>query len=137
MTRCAVCCVSAAISFVEFYSVAFAAEGQKINVGFQVPASNYQVKIQEVHQVGDEVWVVSKVTGGGGFGLQVISQAGDEITLKEEVDGMVIHKVLGKSWNWGKDTETLHYVADAKSLAEELKKKDAKLIWKRRKPKAE
>ena len=45
------------------------ADDQEISVGFQVPASNYGVNIQEVHQVGDEVWVVSKVTGGGGIGL--------------------------------------------------------------------
>lgn len=113
------------------------AEEQKISVGFQVPASNYSVKIQEVHQVGDEVWVISKVTGGGGIGLTVISDAKDSITLKDKGEGKVVHKVIGKSWNWGKDTESLHYVKDAKVLKDELKEKDAKLIWKREKPKAE
>ena len=117
-------------------SVAFAEE-QKITVAFQVPASNYGVKIQEVHQVGEEVWVISKVSGGGGFGLTVISDASDSLTLKEKVEGKVIHKVLGKSWNWGKDTKTLHYVKDAKALAEELKKQEAKLVWQREKPKGD
>ena len=111
------------------------AEDQEISVGFQVPASNYGVKIQEVHQVGDEVWVISKVTGGGGIGLTVISDAKDSIKLKEKVEGKIVHKVLGKSWNWGKDSETLQYVKDAKALKDELKEKEATLIWKREKPK--
>ena len=95
------------------------------------------VKIKEVFPVGDQVWVISKVTGGGGIGLTVISDVSDAITLDEKVEGKIVHKVLGKSWNWGKDTESLHYVKDAKALAEALKKKEAKLIWKREKPKDE
>ena len=126
------CC----LFFMSLCALSVAAEGQKIAVGFDVPASNYKVQIQQVYQVGDEVWVVSKVTGGG-FGLQVISTAKDEITLDEKVEGAVIHKVLGKNWNWGKDTKTLQYVADPMALGEEMKKKDAKLIWKRETPKTE
>ena len=124
------------VTFIALTARFSSAEPQQIHVGFSVPASNYKVKIQKVYQVGDEVWVVSKVTSDG-FGLQVISTAGDDITLDEKVDGKVIHKVLGKSWNWGKDTDTVHYVEDAKAFKDELEKRDAKVIWQRKEPKAE
>ena len=127
---------SLALAFLMASAAGISAEEQKIKISFQVPAANYAVRIQEVHQVGEEVWVISQITSTG-FGVQVISDVSDSISLNEEVEGKVIHKVLGKTWNWGKDTQNLQYVADAKGLKEQLKKKDAKLVWKRERPKVE
>ena len=43
------------------------------------------------------------------------------------------HKVLGKTWNWGKDSESLQYVKDAKGLRATLKEKKAKNIYRAKK----
>lgn len=115
-------------------SSAAAAERQ-IKVEFDAPATNYGVKIQAVYQVGDELWVVSRVFTRGDIGGAAITQVSDEVTIDTDTaaDAPVNHKVLGKTWNWGENTDTLHYVdADKHEFKKLLKEKGAELVWKRK-----
>lgn len=112
------------------------AEERKVKVEFDTPATNYGVVIQEVHRVGDQLWVISKVTKKGDFGGSAITRVSDTVTVEAPKDLPVVHKVLGKSWNWGKDSKTLTYVKSEKDLKKHLKKEMAKLVWRREKPKS-
>ncbi len=112
------------------------AEDVKIRVEFDTPATNYRVAIQEVYQVGKELWVVSNVFTEGDFGGAAITPVSDEITVDAPQGLEVVHKVLGKSWNWGKDTKSLQYVKSAKELEKKLKAEMATRIWQREKPKS-
>ena len=111
-------------------------EGRKVKVEFDTPATNYGVVIQEVHRVGDQLWVISKVTKKGDFGGAAITRVSDTVTVEASKDLPVVHKVLGKSWNWGKDSKNLTYVKSEKDLKKQLKKEMAKLVWRREKPKS-
>lgn len=110
------------------------AEERKIKVEFDAPATNYDVKIQAVYQIGDELWVVSRVFTRGDVGGAAITRVSDEVTVDADADAPVLHKVLGKTWNWGEDTDTLQYIdVDKKEFKKRLKEMDAKLVWKRKK----
>ncbi len=107
------------------------AEERKVKVEFDAPATNYRVKIQEVHRVGDQLWVISKVSTAGDFGGSAITRVSDEIEIDAPEELPVIHKVLGKTWNWGKDTKNLQYVAKRAELDKALKEEMAERIWQR------
>ena len=61
------------------------------------------------------------LTHRGKNATQAISTISDTVTIVP-IDMPVIHKVLGKSWNWGKDTDTIEYVPakGEKALKEKL-----------------
>lgn len=95
---------------------------QVVAIAFQTPTPSYQVKITGIYKVGEELWAVSQISGGGGIGIQVIGNAGDAVTI-EPTKLPVKHKVLGKTWNWGDNTDTIEYVPakEEKALREKLK----------------
>jgi hypothetical protein len=113
-----------------------AAESRKIRVEFDTPATNYGVSIHSVYGVGDSLWVISKVTKTGDIGGDAITRVFDEVTIDAAKDALVIHKVLGKDWNWGEDTKSLQYIKNVHDLEKQLKANHAKLVWKREKPKS-
>lgn len=128
--------LSAALAVIAMLSGSSAqGEQLKVKVEFDTPATNYGVAIQEVHRVGEQLWVISKVTKKGDFGGAAITRVTDTVTVEAPKDLPVVHKVLGKSWNWGKDTKSLTYVKSEKDLKKQLEKEMAKLIWRREKPK--
>ncbi len=102
----------------------------KLSVAFKVPASNYKATIQEVREVGKELWVRVDVKSSG-FGLTVISTAKAEATVKAP-DLPVKYLVFGKTWGWKNKEKDITFLADQdKKTQEELKKKFAagKLIY--------
>jgi len=118
------------------FSTIASAESRKIRVEFDAPATNYGVSIRAVYGVGDSLWVISKVTKKGDIGGAAITRVSDEVTIDAAKKAPVVHKVLGKDWNWGEDTKSLQYIKNAQGLEKLLKENRAKLIWKREKPKS-
>lgn len=100
---------------------------QVVSISFDTPATNYSVQITGVYKVGEEIWAVSKVHGGGGIGGAAITRVSDAVTI-EPTELPVKHKVLGKSWNWGKDTDTIEYVPAKKEKELKAKLADAKKV---------
>ena len=90
----------------------------KVKVAIQAPASNYAIKVTGVYQVKKEIWVVSQISKMGDFGAAVITTISDEIVIENEnlpTDAKdkvlpIKYKVLGKTWNWGKNTAYLEYI---------------------------
>jgi hypothetical protein len=128
------CCLrcSAFAAFLLCATVAVAGE-RKIEISFDAPATNYGVQIEAVYQVGDQLWAVSRVVTRGDFGGQAITTISDAATIETDLPPgtPVIHKILGKTWNWGRNTKTLHFIEDEKALMKELTKKHAVQVWKR------
>jgi hypothetical protein len=118
------------------FSTIASAESRKIRVEFDTPATNYGVSIRAVYGVGDSLWVISKVIKTGDIGGAAITHVSDEVTLDAAKETPVVHKVLGKDWNWGEDTKSLQYIKNAQDLEKQLKANRAKLIWKREKSKS-
>ena len=89
-----------------------------INVSIESPASNYAIRITGVYHVSDEIWAVSQVRTEGDFGASVITTITDSVQIADgnvpkNADGAALpikHKVLGKTWNWGKNTADIEYV---------------------------
>lgn len=100
----------------------------KITVKLTVPDSAWTIAIEEVHQVKNEVWVISKVSRDPNvMGLQVLSTMRD--TVKASVPDLPIkHFVVGKTWDW-KNGEPYTFLKNLKSIEKDLK--SAKLLYKR------
>ena len=99
----------------------------QIDVKIKAPGGNYTMKITGVYVVKDEIWVTSLAGTTGGFGITAITNIGDSVLVDFDdvpLGADIKHKVLGKTWNWGKDTDNLSYVS--KKEEAELKKKLAK-----------
>ena len=105
--------------------LAKADEGRKITIHLTVPSTAYQVKIREVYQTPKELWVLSKVSGGG-IGATVITKRQDSVTIKAP-DLPVKHFVLGKTWNWKK--ENYRYLRNKKVFEKMVVKAGAKKIY--------
>lgn len=100
---------------------------QVVSISFQTPTPSYKVKITGIYKVGEELWAVSQISGGGGIGIQVIGTAGDAVTI-EPTKLPVKHKVFGKTWNWGDDTDTIEFVPAKKEDEVRTKFKDAQKV---------
>ena len=105
------------------------AKQRSISLQVTVPTSGWKVEIQEVYQVGPELWVISHLASKGGIALQVISQVKDSVTVPKS-SLPVKHFVIGKRWNW-KNKEPYQFLKDRKMLDRDLKQKKAVLVYRR------
>ncbi|MFZ9937019.1 MAG: hypothetical protein ACO3JG_08135 [Luteolibacter sp.] len=96
-----------------------AAENKEIMVELKVPDSAWTISIEEVYQVGNEVWVISRVSRAPDvFGLQVISTIKDSLTLAI-AELPVKHFIVDKTWNW-KNEEPYTFIKDLKLIEKDL-----------------
>jgi hypothetical protein len=109
-------------------------EGQDVKVQLTVPDSSWSLRISQVYEVGDELWVVAQVQRKQGFGLQVISKVKDAVKVPGAKERPVKVFILGKKWGW-ENKEKYEFPKDRKKLDEQLKEKEARLILERPKQK--
>ena len=96
------------------------AEDKEIKVELTVPDSAWKLSIDEVYKVGEEIWVISKVSRGtGAFGLQVISTLSDSVKL-DVAEAPKKHFIVGKTWGW-ENEEPYTFLKDRKEIEKELK----------------
>lgn len=107
--------------------------GGKISVALEAPASNYRIRIEEVYDVGSELWVVSVIDRQGDFGGAVITPIRDEIPLTLPINRGLKQKVIGKDWNWGENSDTLQYVDDRPALLRAIEQQNGRRLWQREK----
>jgi hypothetical protein len=98
---------------------------RSIKVTLKVPDSGWEIAIQEVYRVKDELWVISRVTRRPGMAMQVISQVSDEVQV-EAPALPVRHVVLGKTWGWEND-EPYRFPAGIREVESSLK--DGVQLW--------
>lgn len=113
--------------------IAVVDEGKSIKITLTVPSSNYQVKIAKVYQTPKALLVLSRVKGGRGIGLTVISKRQDEVKVNVP-DLPVEHYVVGKTWNWEK--EKYNYIPNEKHFEEIAKEAKGKLVYAAKEPEA-
>ena len=102
-----------------FFTTAAVANEKEITVELTVPDSTWTIAIDEVHQVGNELWVISYVSQNPDvIGAQVIStvQASVKITVP---DLPLKNFIVGKTWAW-ENPEPYTFIPDLKQIAAEL-----------------
>jgi hypothetical protein len=110
-----------------FCATASGAEEKEITVELTVPDSAWAVSINEVHEVGNELWVISTVSRDpDAMGAQVISTVQDSMKLAVP-DLPVKNYIIGKAWAW-ENTEPYTFIKDLKQIEKELK--SGKLLYK-------
>ncbi len=119
------------IFLVLIFSATFScAKKKEIMVNLTVPDTAWQIAIDEVYIVKNELWVISTVSQNQDkMGAQVISNIQASVKLAAP-ELPVKHFVLGKSWNW-KNDEPYIIIKDIKQIEKDLK--SGKLIHSSRK----
>lgn len=75
-------------------------ENQTIHLKLMVPDTTWMLGIDEVYQVGEELWVVASVKQmRQAFGLMIISTVEDQVVL-EAPPLPIKYYILGKTWGW-------------------------------------
>jgi hypothetical protein len=107
------------LSIFLFAITALAAEEREITVTLTVPDSAWAISIEEVHEVKNEIWVISNVSRDPDvMGAQVISVVRDAVIMVAP-DLPVKHFVIGKTWNW-KNEEAYTFIENRNNLDSEL-----------------
>ena len=110
-------------------ATAWGAEVVDITVELTVPDAAWTIAIDEVHKVGDELWVVSTVSRDPEImGAQVISTVRASLKL-DAPDLPVKHFVMGKSWNW-QNQEPYVFIRQAVQIQGDLQ--SGELLYRRR-----
>lgn len=97
-----------------------------VSVKCDAPATNYKIEIESVWRIGEELWVVSKITKIGDIGGAAITPLKDSVKVAADEDLKVKHYISGKSWNWwnGVDCE---FIDSRAALLKKMKKDKTKI----------
>jgi len=91
-----------------------------IEVRLSVPDSAWEITIDSICQVKEEIWVVSTVSRAPGLmGAQVISKKKTSVTINAG-DLPVKCFVIGKTWGW-ENKEGYTFIKDLKQIEQELR----------------
>ena len=108
------------LSALIFSTTVLGAEEREITVTLTVPDAAWTIAIDEVHEVKDEIWVISTVSRDPDvMGAQVISIVKALVKIAAP-DLPVKHFVIGKTWNWP-NKEPYTFIKNRKELEMELK----------------
>jgi len=100
---------------------------KEITAQLTVPDATWSIAIDEVYEVGDELWVISIVSQNPNMaGAQVISTLQASLTIAAP-DLPVKHFIVGKTWHWTNE-EPYTFIEDLKPIEDELK--SGKLLYK-------
>jgi len=70
-----------------------------IEVKLKVPDMGWKIRIHEIHQRDEMLWVISSLTRHPGPSGQAISTVSDRVRM-DLPDRPVKHFILGKTWKW-------------------------------------
>lgn len=99
---------------------------KEISVNMTVPDATWSIAIDEVHEVGNELWVISSVSQNPDVvGAQVISTVQASLTIPVP-DLPIEHFILGKTWHW-ENEEPYTFIEDLKQIEDELE--SGKLLY--------
>lgn len=111
--------VGLAIAGVMTWCCALAAEEgpSPVRIVVTVPTSGWTLKIAEVYEVGDEVWVLAEVREHGGIAAQVITRREATVPVTPAAGRTVRTFVGGATWNWrDPDARQVEFVDDLKAI---------------------
>ena len=116
------------LSALLFCTTALGAAKKEITVTLTVPDSAWVIAIDQVHEVKNEMWVISTVSRDPNImGAQVISTVRASVKLAAG-DLPVKHFVIGKTWGW-KNKEPCTFIKNLKQIEKELK--SGKLLYRK------
>lgn len=96
------------------------AADKDISVKLTVPDTTWSIAINEVHKVGNQLWVISTVSHNPDMiGAQVISIVQASLRLATP-DLPVKIFIIGKTWNW-ENSEPCTFINDLEEIEKELK----------------
>ena len=115
------------LSTLLFSTTVLGAEEREITVTLTVPDAAWEISIDEVYEVKNEIWVISTVSRNPDImASQVISIV--KASVKFVAPDLPVKRfIVGKTWGW-KNEEPYTFIKDLKELDRELK--NGKLLYK-------
>ncbi len=109
-----------------FWTTALGADEKEITVRLTVPDAAWTIAIKEVHEVENELWIISSVSHSPDvMAAQVISTVQDSLKIAVP-DLPVKNFIIGKTWAW-ENREPYTFITDLKQIEKELK--SGKLLY--------
>jgi len=103
---------------------------KEITVRLAVPDTTWAVAIDEVHKIGNELWVIAVVSQNPDvMGAQVITTVEDTLKLAAP-DLPVQFFVIGKTWKW-ENEESYNFIESLDRIEKELE--SGELLYKKMK----
>jgi len=98
---------------------AMKANTKQVSLGMDTPSPLWSLKFEKAKRVGDELWVLWRLSQNDGMGAMVITHR--EASAKVAVgdlpsDAAVRHFVVGKTFNWADPNAKATYVDDEQSI---------------------
>lgn len=92
-----------------------------IEVRLSVPDTTWNIKINEIYQVGEELWVISQLSqlSEGMMGLMMISDVHDRIKM-DSPSLPIKHYILGKTWGWENSEANTHFINSLDDIKAQL-----------------
>lgn len=102
-----------------------------VRVAVTVPSGGWALKIAEVYEVDDEIWVLAEVRNRGGFAAQVITRLEATAPVTPAADRKVRTFVSGATWNWrDPDAAATEFVDDLEAIRKKAKDAGGTLLHK-------
>jgi len=98
----------------------------EISVSVTVPDAGWNITIEQVVQIGEEFWVLSRLQRRPVMSAQVISIAADKVRVPSPLLP-IKHFILGKTWRW-ENKEPHTFIKDKKEIESWIK--SGKLLFK-------
>ena len=92
---------------------------RNIEVRLKVPDMGWRIRIEEIHRMGGELWVISSLHRHPGMAAQAITTISDNIRMRLP-DGPVQHVIVGKTWKW-ENREPYMFINDWEEIRSRLK----------------
>jgi len=110
---------------------------RSIEVSLTLPGSGYRYHIQEVRQVGDELWLLTQIEPKG-IGTTAITTAKAKVDVKVPATlakARMRQLVAGKTWSWGENSADTVFLEKGRALPANFTK--APLLYQRKADKAD
>ncbi len=102
-----------------------------VRVAVTVPSGGWDLKIAEVHEVDDEIWVLTELHNRGGLAAQVITRLEATAPVVPPADRKVRTFVSGATWNWrDPDAGPVEFVDDLDAVRKKAKAAGGRLLHK-------
>lgn len=90
-----------------------------ISIELTVPDAAWEIEINEIYEVENELWVIAELNRKAGFAAQVISKIKDSVEIHHK-KLTVKNYVIGKTWQW-ENKEEFHFIKSRSDIEDYIK----------------
>jgi len=113
------------LCLISFFPACGSTEGDDkniISIELTVPDAAWEIEINEIYEVENELWVIAELNRKTGFAAQVISKIKDSVEIHHK-KLTVKYYVIGKIWQW-ENKEEIHFIKSKSDIEDYIKNRE-------------